>query len=106
MERKETYFGSTNVEKRNNGLEVLTAGDYFGDCEVAVHDAEIKENEDSIPLVGIIVTDVTDMKQEFFIHKKDCLQLATFLLNMHTEYSNRMNEIDFQDYSKQFSKEG
>lgn len=106
MKRKECYFGSAKVEKRGNGHEVLIIDDYFGDCEISVHDAEIKGNEDSIELVGISIVDSSDNKQELFIHKKDCLQLVTFLLNIHTEYANRMNEIDFQDYSKQFFKEG
>lgn len=106
MKRKECYFGSAKVEKRGNGHEVLTVSDYFGDCEISVHDAEIKDNEDSPELVGISITDIDDKVQDFFFHKKDCLQLAAFLLNIHTEYVNRMNEIDFRDYSKQFSKEG
>lgn len=106
MKRKAVCFSSTKVEKKDNGHEVLTVGDYFGDCEISVHDAEIKDNEDSPELVGISITDIDDKVQEFFFHKKDCLQLAAFLLNIHTEYANRMNEIDFQDYSKQFSREG
>lgn len=101
MKRKECYFGSAKVEKRGNGHEVLTVSDYFGDCEISVHDAEIKENEDSIELVGISITGSDDKAQEFYFHKKDCLQLATFLLNIHTEYASRINEIDFQDYLKQ-----
>lgn len=105
MKEKEVYFGSTTVEKKDNGLDVLTVCDYFGDCEVTVHDAEIKENEESLPLVGIKLIDCTDKEQEFFIHKKDCLPLAAFLLDIHTEYSNRINELELQEYSKRFSKE-
>lgn len=106
MKGKETYFGSTSVEKKDNGFEKLTANDYFGDYEVFVHDAEIKDNEESLPLVGITVIDSSDREQELYIHKKDCLQLATFLLNIHTEYSNRMNERELKEYSKQILKEG
>jgi len=106
MKRKEACFGSTKVEKKDNGHERLIVDDFFGDCEISVHDAEIKDNEDSPELVGISITDSDDKVQEFFFHKKDCLQLAAFLLNIHTEYANRMNEIDFQDYLNQFSKEG
>lgn len=99
MKEKEAYFGSTTVEKKENGLKVLTIDDYFGDYEVSVWDAEIKEHEGGFPLIGIKVTDLTNKEQEFFIHNKVCLPLATFLLNMHTEYS-RMNEIEFQEYLK------
>ena len=105
MKRKAACFGSTKVEKKDNGHERLIVDDYFGDCEISVHDAEIKDNEDNPELVGISITDIDDKVQEFFFHKKDCLQLSTFLLNIHTEYSNRVNELELKDYSKKLSKE-
>ena len=95
--RKENYFGSAEISKNAIGIDVLTIDGYFSGS-VIVWDSEIKDNENSPEVSSMEVVDEEGInKISLFIHKKDCLQLANFLLNIHTEYTNRMNRIELNE---------
>jgi len=96
--RKENYFGSAEISKKGSSIDVLTIYDYFGCGSAIVWDSEIKDNEDSPEAALIKVADENGGDISLFIHKKDCLQLANFLLNIHTEYANRMNRIEQDEF--------
>lgn len=107
MKGTECYFGSTNVEKNKCGKKVLSAGDYFDKGNISIHDAEIADNETSPEVVGITISEYDGEKEvehEVFIHKKNCLQIASFLLNIHTEYANKVNELEFKSYSDEINR--
>lgn len=107
MKGKECYFGSTTIEKRSSGKEVLNVGDYFGDCNISVYDGEIADNEDSPEIVVITIKEsdeAKDVEREIFVHKKDCLQISAFLLGIHTEYANKVNGLEFECYSDEINR--
>lgn len=102
MKRKKIHFGSTSVTKKIEKPSVLTVEGYAGFCFMDVWDGEIKDDDDSPEIVIIALSgygDEDDEKPKIFIHKKDCLQIATFLLNIHTEYANKINEIELKEYA-------
>jgi hypothetical protein len=97
MKRKDAYFGGAEIKANKSVKPVLHISSPI-DGEITVHDAEIVDNPDSMEVVMFsTMFEGEDGEQfEVLIHKKDCLQLANFLLNIHTEYANRCNEMDFE----------
>lgn len=102
--RKDTHFGDTTIIKGEKH-DTLEVSDFINGQCLSIYDAELKEREDSPEIVSITVYDTNEKMSEVFIHKKDCLQIATFLLNIHTEYAASINELDFEDYRKQHFKD-
>lgn len=111
--KRETYFGGCSIEELN-GNKVLSIESYAGDeTKMQVWDAEIKDNSDSPEIVGINIeinispslapkelSRSMTVKTEIYIHKKDCLQLANFLLGIHTEYQNQINEEEAKEFAE------
>lgn len=103
--RKDMYFGAALLIQKAGKPDRLEVSDFLNGQCLVMHDAEIKEREDSPEVVSFIVYDADEKMSEVFIHKKDCLQIASFLLNIHTEYAGKINELNFNDYLKQHSVE-
>lgn len=103
--RKDIHFGSVNIIKGEK-CDVLEVSDFINGQSLSVYDTEIKENPNSPEVVSITVYDTTEKMSEVFIHKRDLLQVASFLLNIHTKYANKENELDFAEYRNQYFKEG
>lgn len=99
--RKDAHFGATSIIKVEN-YDILEVLDFVNEQSLNIYDAEIIDQENSPEVVSIAVCDADEKKSEIFIHKKDCLQIALFLLNIHTGYANRSNELDFEDFKNQF----
>lgn len=107
MKGRECYFGSASINKQGGALEVLSVSDYFGDYDISIHDAETADNESSPEIIGITISEFDGEKKVehgVFIHKKDCLQIASFLLGIHTEYANKVNELEFKSYSDEINQ--
>lgn len=103
--RKEAYFGGTETSVNNADKEVLEINDYFANRDFSalkIWDGEIEDNEDSSEVVCMADADhENEDRFIFFIHKKDCLQIANFLLGIHTRYAERQNELEFDRFRKQ-----
>lgn len=103
--RKDAHFGATSIIKVEN-YDILEVLDFMNEQSLNIHDAEIKDCKYSPEVVSIAVCDADEKKSEILIHKKDCLQIASFLLNIHADYANRSNELDFEDFKNQFDSHG
>lgn len=102
MIRKDAYFGTAEIKEN----KILRVDDPLCCNEISVRDCEIIENKDSMECVMFTVdgsdNEGKETQCEFFVHKKDCLQLATFLLNLHNEYALIQNELDFDSFKRCF----
>jgi len=95
--KKENYFGSTKINVVRKSLKKsLVVSDMYGNAELNVCDGEIKDRDDSAPVVVLTITE-DEKEKTLLIHKLDCLALATFLLEIHNEYATEQNEIRFQE---------
>lgn len=104
MKGKECYFGSVSINKQDDMREVLNVCDYFSDSDIRIFDAEVADNDSSSEIVAVTITSTSEGQNEVFIHKKDCLQIATFLLGIHTEYANKVNGLEFKYYSDEINR--
>lgn len=102
MKEKELVFGGTNLIKKKGRPAVLNVAGYDNDKSIEVWNAEIKDNKNSPAVIGISSYSGDQEESIVLIHKKDCLQLANFLLSLHTEYANELNEIEIKEYSQRF----
>jgi len=102
MKKKELVFGGTNIIKKEGCPAVLNVSGYSDDRSIEVWDGEMRDRDDSLAVVGISLYSGDQEESVILIHKKDCLQVANFLLNLHTEYANELNELELKEYSQRF----
>jgi hypothetical protein len=110
IHRKSCHWGlTTKVEKSSEGKASLLVDSFDADTMLEIVDSEVVEDITSPEVVHVTVTAFFDDDEAkelaaISIHKKDCLHIASFLLNIYTDYAKKVEGLDFQDFLAQEAK--